>query len=349
MQKFIYHLLIDRFTGNSAVKGKGFKGGTLKGVLSHLDYIQDLGANGIMLTPFYETDAYHGYHITNYENIDPHFGIWKDVQELVEEAHRRGMIIIADFVANHCHKNNYLFADGKHSDWFLYRKDGYAEGFADIEDLPMFNTDNNEVRRYLIDAALRLCEIGFDAIRLDHATGPSYAFWKQFHTEIKKSYPNVKLIGEVWGSLDFKPRNKLRYFWHWFRYGDQEAKQLEYVGILDGVFDFQYQSILCGAARKKMNVLSDNKFKEHIKKHFARYPKEFDLWLFLDNHDLNRFLYNCRGDRKLLEDAMAFTRQQSYTSLMYYGTEIGMTNETSIFDGTPYADERVRECMIFNK
>ncbi len=62
--------------------------------------------------------------------------------------------------------------------------------------------------------------------------------------------PKVRLIGEVWGNLDFKPNNCIRYFINKLRFNTQEARQLEYVGALDGVLDFSYQQILCDAVHK---------------------------------------------------------------------------------------------------
>lgn len=157
-----------------------FKGGCIKSIIEHLDYIQGLGMSGIMLTPFYKTAAYHGYHIVDFEQVDPHFGTNTDMKELVKEVHKRGMVIVADFVANHCHKSCTLFSDGKHKDWFCYKSNGTYKCFAGIEDLPMFNSKNKDVQQYLTQKALDLCDMGFDVIRLDHATGPCYAFWKYF-------------------------------------------------------------------------------------------------------------------------------------------------------------------------
>ena len=343
-QERIYHIMIDRFFPIKGDDANGnFKGGCLRSVIDHLDYIQGLGMTGVMLTPFYKTAAYHGYHIVDFEKVDPHFGTKEDVNELVDKVHEKGMTIVADFVANHCHKSCKLFADGKHRDWFLFQPDGTYKSFAGITDLPMFNTDNREVQIYLTQRALALCEMGFDAIRLDHATGPSYAFWSFFRRTIKKQYPNVSLIGEVWGKLDFRPRNAIRYFFNRLRYDVQEARQLEYVGILDGVLDFRYQQILCKAANKAMPIVDNQKLYNAVKIHFARYPTRFQLWLFLDNHDLNRFLFECNGNTMLLKESIAFSEQwNDKPYLMFYGTEKEFTNNKSIFDGTPYADERVR-------
>lgn len=342
----IYHIIIDRFAVNdNNVEEICFKGGNLKGILSALDYMQGLGADGIMLTPFYKTDAYHGYHITDYKQVDPHFGTWDDVRLLVDEVHRRGMTIVADFVANHCHEKNLLYADGRHRSWFRYNKDGSVKGFAGFGFLPMFDTDNPEVRDYLTERGLELCRLGFDAIRLDHATGPSYAFWQHFSNQIKKQFPNVQLIGEVWGKMDFKPRCLLRYWWHRLRYSAQEARQLEYIKVFDGVLDFSYQHLLCEGAHNDASIANNHRLYKKVESHFKRYPKDFKLWLFLDNHDLNRFLFECGQNKDLLREGIEFSKQFNRTYIMYYGTEREFTNDKDIFDGTPYADERVRPCL----
>lgn len=345
---FIYHLMIDRFyPTNAEFKEREFNGGNIKGVIENLDYIQGLGMNGIMLTPFYQSNEYHGYHITDYDKVDPHFGTWDDVKRLVQEVHKRNMIIVADFVPNHCHMTNPLFADGKHKDWFLFDRHGQVKGFADLGFLPMFNTDNAEVQQNFIERGLKLCEIGFDAIRLDHATGPTYNFWKIFNKALKQQYPNVQIIGEVWGKLDFKRRNSFRYFWNKLRYSAQEARQMEYIGVLDGVLDFRYHELICNAVKRNRGIKGNTKLKHSIVKHFANYPSDFQLWLFLDNHDLNRFLFECNGDKKILQEAIDYTKQWRKPFLTYYGTEKGMSNETDIRQ-KPYGDEQVRNPMIWD-
>lgn len=342
----IYHIMIDRFFPSGKPDAEGnFKGGSIKDIISHLDYIQALGMTGIMLTPFYKTAAYHGYHIVDFAEVDPHFGTWNDIDELVDETHKRGMVIVADFVANHCHIKNKLFSDGEHRDWFLNDNNENYHTYAKLPDLPVFNTSNPEVVEFMSQQALRLCKIGFDAIRLDHATGPTYTFWKTFAKNIKFRFPQVRLIGEVWGKLDFKPHNRLRYLFNRIRYDAQEARQLEYVDIFDGLLDFKYQSLVVDAIHKnKLNKKEE--LYEKVKRHLKRYPKDFQLWLFLDNHDLNRILFECGGDTSVEKRAIDFTLQWDEPFLMFYGTEKELTNHKSIFDGTPYADERVRMPLI---
>ena len=126
----IYFLLPDRFangktsndrgglTGDRLQTGfdpthKGFyHGGDLKGLLARLDYIQSLGATAIWLGPIFknkpvqgapghETAAYHGYWITDFTAVDPHFGTATEMQALVDAAHARSMKLYLDIVVNH--------------------------------------------------------------------------------------------------------------------------------------------------------------------------------------------------------------------------------------------------------
>lgn len=344
----IYHIMIDRFfPTNAEFAEREFNGGNINGIIEKLDYIQALGMNGIMLTPFYQTNEYHGYHIINYEKVEPHFGTWDDVEQLIQEVHKRKMMIVADFVPNHCHITNSLYADGKHKEWFLFDRHGIVKGFSGLDFLPMFNTDNVEVLQYFIEKALKLCEIGFDAIRLDHASGPTYNFWKKFMGVLKKYYPNVQIIGEVWGKLDFKPKNPFRYYKNKLLYSAQEARQMEYIGVLDGVLDFRYHELMLNALKYNKGIKNNKKLKRSIIRHFANYPANFKLWLFLDNHDLNRLVFECKGDVEMFHDVINYTKQWRRTFLTYYGTERFMSNDIDIRQ-MPYGDELVRNSMVWD-
>jgi glycosidase len=121
-EEFIYFLLVDRFhdgknrtpvTGAGRSVGGGTAaqlgnpcGGTLKGVIDHLDYIADLGCTTIWLSPVFENEpadpgTYHGYAIQNYLAIDPRFGTKADLVKLVDEAHKRDLRVFLDVVINH--------------------------------------------------------------------------------------------------------------------------------------------------------------------------------------------------------------------------------------------------------
>ncbi len=92
---------------------KGFyHGGDLKGLMSRLDYIEQLGATAIWLTPVFTNKAvqgqgesmsagYHGYWGTNFLEVDPHLGTRQDYKAFVDAAHARGLKVYFDVVVNH--------------------------------------------------------------------------------------------------------------------------------------------------------------------------------------------------------------------------------------------------------
>jgi glycosidase len=128
--EIIYFLLPDRFENGDrsndlgGLKGdrlatgfdpthKGFyHGGDLRGLTQRLDYIEALGATAIWLGPIYtnkpvqgakgqESAGYHGYWITDFTRVDPHFGSQADMKAFVEAAHARGMKVYLDIITNH--------------------------------------------------------------------------------------------------------------------------------------------------------------------------------------------------------------------------------------------------------
>lgn len=97
----IYQLLTDRFSrGNGDTSGCAdlgqYCGGTFKGITDHLDYIEALGFNAIWISPVpknYE-GAYHGYAAKDLTQINPHFGTEEELKTMVDEAHKRGKILL---------------------------------------------------------------------------------------------------------------------------------------------------------------------------------------------------------------------------------------------------------------
>ena len=78
-----YQILIDRFSGyNHALdwKKNQFIGGNIKGIINVLSYLKNLAIDYLWISPFYQTSAYHGYHITDFFNVDPHFGTKNDLK-----------------------------------------------------------------------------------------------------------------------------------------------------------------------------------------------------------------------------------------------------------------------------
>lgn len=254
----IYHILIDRFAGFKSIENWDkpvFLGENLKGIIKKIKYIKNLGVNTVWISPFYKTNAYHGYHITDFFQVEPNFGSINDLKELIELVHKHNMKIIADFVPNHCSKEHPYFReaqDNKNSefkDWFYFKKwpDDYL-CFLSVKDLPKFNLENDDTRNYILNAAKHWLSIGFDGFRLDHVIGPSFNFWSKFKTKIKKLFPNVILIGEAWMKgiklKELKTINIKNKFLKWITGNSSDYLLKDYHRLLDGVLDFRFQELI---------------------------------------------------------------------------------------------------------
>lgn len=361
----IYHVFLDRFSRGKAedplpgdCAEPGFCGGDLRGVTDRLDYLADLGVDTILLTPFHETAAYHGYHITDYHSVDPRFGGMDALQELLASAHERGMRILMDFVPNHVHETHPFFVEARSdpksdkADWFYFTRwpDRYLS-FLDVSELPKLDLDHPPARRYMIDVALYWLRQGFDGLRLDHVVGPSHDFWKAFRAAIQRDFPEAVLIGEVsLAGLRFRHLKTIRVDGKLLLYlygllGTSEPAMRKYVGVLDGVLDFELHRLLRKYVAKRGSDRSAQRLERKIKAHYARYPADFFLPSFLDNHDVNRFLFEAGQDKERLKRAAAIQFAQWQPPIIYYGTEVGLSQDRDIASQASHGDLQARRPM----
>lgn len=202
----IYQIMVDRFNGEwrETENGNHFMGGTLRGVMEKLDYIQGMGITAIWLSPVACSVNYHGYHITDYMTIDPHFGTMADFDALVAAVHSRGMKLLIDYVPNHCSVEHPYFKDAmarpqsEYRKWFYIKDNGEYKSFLNFGELAKINLDCPEAADYMIDVARFYCQHGVDGLRIDHAVGPSFAFWKKAMRRLTAEYPDRIFFGEVW-------------------------------------------------------------------------------------------------------------------------------------------------------
>ena len=176
--------------------------GDLKGITQELDYLKELGAGALWLTPCYASPQEdNGYDIANFYEIDPIYGTMEDMDELISEAGKRGIRIVMDLVFNHTSDANPWFVESRagrnneKSDWYIWRdpaEDGgaptnwrsifggsaweydpvrgqyYLHTF--LKQQPDLNWENPEVRKALIDVANFWVDKGVGGFRLDAIT-----------------------------------------------------------------------------------------------------------------------------------------------------------------------------------
>lgn len=109
--------------------------GDLRGIISKLDYIKDLGVDAVWLSPIYKSpNDDNGYDISDYTDIMDEFGTLDDFKELLEGLHSRGIKLIMDLVANHTSDEHYWFRESKKSvdnpyrDYYIWRKGRGKDG-----------------------------------------------------------------------------------------------------------------------------------------------------------------------------------------------------------------------------
>ena len=284
-------------------------GGTLRGITSRLDYIADLGFNAIWLNPFFPDHTHHGYHARDYMSVNPRLGTLDDLRDLRDEAKKRNIRLIIDFVANHWGSAHPTFQDAvtnrdsEYHDWYIWRNwpEEY-ETFFGVDDLPQVNTDHPPARDYLLNAARYWAEFGFDGFRLDYAVGPTLAFWSAFRHAVRSANPDAWIFGEVVEGPD---------------------SQVRYIGRFDGGIDF----LLAQAMRSAFAFESQSliEFDQFLTQHEAWMPANFSRPSFFDNHDMDRFLFLVDGDVRKLKLAAACQLTLQGQPVLYYGTEVGVT------------------------
>lgn len=128
-QAVIYEIYLRSFADSN---GDGI--GDLNGITQHLDYLRELGVDGIWLTPFYPSPQVDfGYDISDYRAIDPQYGTMADFDRLVAEAKKRNIRVINDLVLNHTSDKHPWFIESKSSrtnpkaDWYVWH-DGKPGG-----------------------------------------------------------------------------------------------------------------------------------------------------------------------------------------------------------------------------
>ncbi len=327
----VYHIFLDRFYPGDGSSWKqpddlsGIFGGTLRGVIQKLDYIQSLGFNTIWLSPFFASPSHHGYNATDIYTVEPRLGSNQDLYELIDNIHARGMRIILDFVANHWSNLHPTFQaaqkdrQSEYYDWYHWVNwpDEYL-GFFDTKSLPKLNlTLGSPARQMLLDCARYWLEKGFDGYRLDFAYGPPLDFWVDFRRTCRQTKSDSWLFGEVIHAAPF---------------------QRSFGVAFDGMIDF----LLADAIRQTFGYGTWDlaRFDEFLAGHEHFFRGSFTRLTILDNHDMNRFLFLAGNDAVKLKLAALVLYTLAGTPINYCGTEVGVTQERPIHrDGRGYFEE----------
>jgi cyclomaltodextrinase / maltogenic alpha-amylase / neopullulanase len=311
----IYQVFLDRFapgTGrdwNEASRLDEIWGGTIRGTTEALPYLADLGVTCLWLSPLFPSPTHHGYDATDYFAVEPRLGTLDDLRGLFAQAHARGIRVVLDFVANHLSDQHPAFVraltdpTAAEREWFTFSADGLTyRSFFGVTSMPQINTNHRAARDHLISAATFWLEQGADGFRLDYANGPSHDFWTAFRAATRAVKPDSVTFGEIVETAEL---------------------QRSYQGRLDGTLDFLLlQQIRAFFAFESISAES---FAAFLHRHLDYFPADFLLPSFLDNHDMNRFLWVADGDKRRLKLAAFCEFTLPHPPIVYYGTEVGLS------------------------
>jgi alpha-glucosidase len=197
--------------------GVEFFGGDLQGIVQRLDYIQELGASALYLTPIFTAPSNHKYDVEDYKQVDRHFGGDEALVELRQALDERGMKLILDMVPNHCGVTNPWFLAAQAdpaaptADFFSFRQrpDDYVSWLG-VRSLPKLNYRSERLREWMYageDAIMRYWlrpPFRVDGWRLDVANmlarqGESqleHKIGRGIRRAIKTESPHAYLLGE---------------------------------------------------------------------------------------------------------------------------------------------------------
>jgi len=296
------------------------------------------------------TEDYHGYGAVDLYAVDPHLGTLRDYQELVEAAHKQHMKVFFDAVPNHVGPLNPWVKDPPAADWFHgtaehhlntsapFKSEFYGQmekkrdndPFEVLVDphtpiemrrnltdgwffgvLPDMNTENPLVIEYLVQNSIWWAEIsGLDGYRVDTFPYVSRTFWEQWHRELRRIYPRLSTIGEV-----FHPDPTVTSFFVGGRKG-WDGVDTQLTTALDYPLYFALRDVLLNGAPagRLTNVLRQD----------SLYPHPEFLVPFFANHDVARFASAPGATAQQLKLAFGLTLTLRGIPELYYGDEIGM-------------------------
>ncbi|MEI4768152.1 alpha-glucosidase [Psychrobacillus sp. FJAT-51614] len=312
--------------------------GDLRGIISKLDYLKDLGIDVLWVSPFYKSpNADNGYDISDYQDISDQFGNMNDFDELLKEVHERGMKLILDLVINHTSDEHPWFIESRSSndnpkrDWYIWR-DGKGEGAPnnwesifsgsswEYDSLtaqyylhlfavkqPDLNWENREVRDELFNMVNWWLDKGIDGFRVDAIS----------HIKKRDGMPDMpnpdgnqyvsafEMHTNQPGIQEYLKELKEKTFSNYdiMTVGEANGVSLDeaddWVGEKNGKFDMIFQFEHLGLWNKEVDKSVDVK---GLKKTLSKWQKGLHLkgWnaLFLENHDQPRSVSSWGNDQE---------------------------------------------------
>lgn len=314
----------------------GRHGGDLQGIISRLDYMQELGVTALWLNPVLENAmpevSYHGYAITDYYQVDPRYGSNALYKQLAAELKKRDMKLIMDMVFNHSGVEHWWMSEPPFDDWIHHHPEHKItnHAMASISDpygveseralmetgwfvsvMPDLNHNNPFMETYLIQNSIWWIEYaGLDGIRMDTYPYNNKQTMQRWADRVLSEYPDFYLVGEVWIGSEAQEA-----------YWAPQAPGAEYHSGLTSITDFP----LCNAIHAAFKADGDVRSLYDVLSKDFLYAQPDANKIFADNHDMDRFFHTIGEDVGRFKNAMTFLLTTRGIPQLYYGTEILMS------------------------
>ena len=320
--------------------------GDINGVISKLDYLQELGINGIWFMPIHPSQSYHKYDVRDYYEIDPDYGTLEDFENLMAECEKRGIKVIIDLVLNHTGDDHEWFltaceylknlpagsepdaAECPYVDYYFFSKEAgpgyhavsgsqwYYEGQFS-PDMPDLNLANETVREEIRAIMEFWFSKGVGGFRLDAAkefysgnTPANVEVLNWIQTTATSIREDAYLVAEVWENF-------------------AQVTQY-YTSGITSLFDFPFANSngkitsVLRAAGTANTVSSYAKALQQANEAYSASNENYIDAPFLSNHDVGRIAGFVNRDINKIKLAGAMNVLMSGSCFIYYGEELGM-------------------------
>ncbi len=345
-KKGIYYEIFVRAFADS--DGDGI--GDFNGITEKLDYLKDLGIDGLWLMPINASDTYHGYNVTDYNALNSEYGTEADFKKLLDEAHKRDIKIIMDFVVNHTSSGHPWFQDAitnpnsSYKDYYrfipnanttLYNAEDTSPWDSSVwwqvgnshyygifsPHMPDLNLNNPNVRNDIKEAACKWLKLGVDGFRLDaaiHIYGQH-----EFATQEDSDLHNIEWWNEFARACEEVNPNV-------YLVGEaceDDNPFTDYVQPFDSKFNFPLQSQLLNALQSETaiadNGMSISQNLQDLLNQYSKVDTNYIDGIFLSNHDQTR-IFSSVGSVEKAKLAANIYLTLPGNPYLYYGEEIGM-------------------------
>ena len=319
--------------------------GDFNGLTSKLDYLQDLGIQGIWLMPIHPSTSYHKYNVSDYYAIDPQYGTMEDFENFMAECEKRDIHVILDLVLNHTGSEHEWFktaveylqnlgdaepnvADCPYLDYYYFSKeqssgycevpgtDWYYEGKFNY-DMPDVNLDCEAVWTEIEDIMSYWFDKGVAGFRLDAAkefvsgnVTKNVEILSRIQQLAISLKPDAYLVAEVWEGF----QQITKYY---------ESGITSLFNFAFGNSDGKITAVIRGAGNADVVTTYATALEKADKAYLGANPNYIDA-PFLSNHDVGRIAGFALRDELRMKLAGAMNIFMGGSCFIYYGEEIGM-------------------------